>query len=330
MMKEVSLILTKKCNLNCPFCFVKNQNEEMSMDIFVEVKDQILQYIIKNKQFLRVNFYGGEPLLKHRWILRFVSEVSEILKDYGLNPSKFIQIAVYTSGTVNLDEFLDGIEKYRDLFYIQVSYNGKNSGFKNDINIIKKICQSKKGINVINTVIHKDNSNQIFDIFCELKDIDLCHRWDPRIDVTMSDYSIIYDDIINGYTKILDYIIKKKDHNLLFSSGLKRITKGGLYCGAGIDMVCVDTSGRLYGCTHSCFKNNDKYAEDRVYADIELVRLEDFTDSTYSIQPPEHVSPIDSCNASGGNCLNGSNKKLFNDLQKLINSKLLELKNVIK
>ena len=55
MTELMYLKLTEKCNMNCPFCYVKHKDKVITMDI---IKDAINKYKPKN-----IVFHGGEPSL---------------------------------------------------------------------------------------------------------------------------------------------------------------------------------------------------------------------------------------------------------------------------
>ena len=63
------LSVTNQCNLKCNYCFVKQNPEEMTLDI----AEQAIKWLSINSELknipMSVNFFGGEPLLKFNDII---------------------------------------------------------------------------------------------------------------------------------------------------------------------------------------------------------------------------------------------------------------------
>ena len=117
-MDNLVLHLTEECNLRCKYCFVKHGNRRMSEEVAMAAIDLLLTSC---KDYARVTFYGGEPLLEEP-LLRKVTEYIEAKSHLPVG------IGLITNGTLISDSFLKFAEKHN--IRLSVSYDG----LKNDDN----------------------------------------------------------------------------------------------------------------------------------------------------------------------------------------------------
>lgn len=63
--------LTSDCNLSCPYCFVHQHKEDMSLDTAIQAVEWLRKNYSskKEKQEMFVGFFGGEPLLRYDEII---------------------------------------------------------------------------------------------------------------------------------------------------------------------------------------------------------------------------------------------------------------------
>lgn len=91
----VLLGLTNRCNLKCTYCFVHQNNTDMTY----ETAEKAVEWAINNAKIkkedkdITINFFGGEPLLKFE----------EIIKPLVLKYKNIVQFNITTNGTL-LDE----------------------------------------------------------------------------------------------------------------------------------------------------------------------------------------------------------------------------------
>ena len=125
-LESLYLNITSKCNLSCSYCVFgggyENQNklhqQEMTWDTAQKAIDFFLPQARKEGQ-LRLDFFGGEPLLAFPLMKRIVSRMKK--KIYQRNQE--LLIAVATNGTVLTDEIIDFLIRHNVLF--QVSIDGE-------------------------------------------------------------------------------------------------------------------------------------------------------------------------------------------------------------
>lgn len=99
----INLHFTDYCNYSCKHCFVKKENNELSMDELMVVVDKVKRYFDSNHIKGRINIAGGEPL---------VSKNIDHLINYIA--SKGIQVSIITNGYL-LDESF--IQRHKNHLY---------------------------------------------------------------------------------------------------------------------------------------------------------------------------------------------------------------------
>lgn len=168
-------LLTRKCNLNCTYCFEKDKS---GADADLE---KIYSVVLNNDDFLdlspsRFYMFGGEPLLNVEFLDRFAQKIlsNEELSQKTKNTYiKSIFHNITTNGTL-IDKVLEILKKYNASLQIsldgpedvndlcRVDYNGKGH-FKEIINNIK-LCQE----NNIRYCIHGAVGSQNYKNFARI------------------------------------------------------------------------------------------------------------------------------------------------------------------
>lgn len=129
--KELSIILNNKCNLNCEYCFENNYNKNNK-----EISENIINYIVKFidynvKDKLEINLIGGEPLLSYNKILYILNILKQ--KDYKNN----LIIKLFTNGTIYNKHILKELNNFKyNIIITKDSYPDLQykSGYYNQIN----------------------------------------------------------------------------------------------------------------------------------------------------------------------------------------------------
>lgn len=91
--EEISLLLTRRCNFNCPYCYIQQKEEDMDEETGEKGIDLLLNSKGHNKT---VHFFGGEPLLKFNLILK----LSEYAKNRSSAIKKNIKFKITTNGSL--------------------------------------------------------------------------------------------------------------------------------------------------------------------------------------------------------------------------------------
>lgn len=107
---EITLIVTRLCNFKCPYCYEESENKIMTEEIYDYVIDYIINKI-ENKAIdnVHISFFGGEPTLEHKNIIRFMRNLNE-RNEKLVKPAR-INAGITTNGYLLnkdiVDEFLD-------------------------------------------------------------------------------------------------------------------------------------------------------------------------------------------------------------------------------
>lgn len=211
--------LTYDCNLNCPWCVEKNNITFNKGCITPEKLSKLFEHI-KNNEYTRYTFQGGEPLMYSD----FMFEIADKIKSYQPD-AKF---NVFTNGTYLNFKLAKELNK-RDFSSI-ISIDGH--GYKSISNLINKyslypneILESIISLNhkCIRTVITKDVINK-----CDIcEDIILISHNIPNCKIEMTldltELSFTLDDM----EKYKNYILKLRDefpevfNNVILMQGFK-------------------------------------------------------------------------------------------------------------
>lgn len=102
---KIKLTLTTKCNLSCPYCFVKKTNKDMDWDTAKRAVDILINSIGKEKL---LSMYGGEPLINYDLIKKILPYSDKVAKKNKKN----LTISICTN-TMLLDrEHVDLFNRY--------------------------------------------------------------------------------------------------------------------------------------------------------------------------------------------------------------------------
>lgn len=79
----LTILPTNNCNFRCVYCYETPEPQYMSD----QTEKNILDFCRKNVhryQFVRLNWFGGEPLLEKERVLRISKELDKICREYGV------------------------------------------------------------------------------------------------------------------------------------------------------------------------------------------------------------------------------------------------------
>lgn len=252
--EAISWDITKKCNLKCKHCYSNagvSFQDELSTEEAKQLIDEISEMGIPELIIL-----GGEPFTR--------GDLFEII-EYAVN--KFIDVAVATNGYYINNETAKKLSKL-NLIGIQVSidssnekqhdkFRGINGSFKKSLEALK-ILANHDCPTVVNTVITKDNIEQLEDI------IKLCislnvrkYRFIKYIPSgrgisNFNQYAISQEqnkkmqkqieDLKNKYE---EYIEVADDKSMAFLKGDNQ-----LFCTAGISTLSIKANGDVVPCSY--------------------------------------------------------------------------------
>jgi len=105
-MKNATIYLGSKCNLNCSYCHKEISENESS------ITDEFISYLKAHSELKRVSFIGGEPTLYFNEIKKVVDSLPSTMK-YKI-----------TTNGINIKKYIDYF--YEHKFLICISYDGSD------------------------------------------------------------------------------------------------------------------------------------------------------------------------------------------------------------
>ena len=96
------LSLTNRCNLSCEYCFVKQNPQDMTLEIAEKAIAILLDNCKLKNEKPRINFFGGEPLLKYEEL------IIPIVEKYHQQ----ISFGITTNGILLNEDVVDFFYKY--------------------------------------------------------------------------------------------------------------------------------------------------------------------------------------------------------------------------
>ena len=115
MTEAVDIYITQKCNLSCPWCYIKNKEYKTMSQ---KTLDKILDTILKHKDKLHnIAIAGGEPMVEQEKVLYIIKMLPKI------NGS----ITLMTNGTIDMENFLNKANAItKNKIYINFSFSPLN------------------------------------------------------------------------------------------------------------------------------------------------------------------------------------------------------------
>jgi len=170
--------ITKKCNLQCPHCYVDANNQkvlELTFDEHKLISQSLKPLLSKNKHVKhKINLTGGEPFI-HNEILEIIkiyrdANFSVNISSNGLLIDKK-EIDFLYSNNVSIMISLDGSSKDT-----HEKIRGKDT-FSKTISIIEKLAKSNVKVG-INTLIHEKNIHELDKLITLAYNLG-CHGFNP-------------------------------------------------------------------------------------------------------------------------------------------------------
>ena len=123
--KAMCLNVSHDCNLRCEYCFAgKGDYDQGRMVMSAETGKKAIDFLIKQsqeRQFLEVDFFGGEPLMNFEVVKQVVDYARSLEKAHN----KHFRFTITTNGLLLTDDKIDYINKEMD--NIVLSLDGRKS-----------------------------------------------------------------------------------------------------------------------------------------------------------------------------------------------------------
>lgn len=170
---DILLILGKKCNFRCSYCYTRNKNNPFidEVNVYKDNLERVFAHIdhYVNQQYtVKLSFYGGEPLVYGDVFRKIVDRYRETVN---------VQFALVTNGSLleNYIDVFDGIPKERILLCISYDYslqneNRKEGSYEEIRNVIRNVLLKGFKVKTITTIDASTalRIGEVFDDFTKL------------------------------------------------------------------------------------------------------------------------------------------------------------------
>jgi MoaA/NifB/PqqE/SkfB family radical SAM enzyme len=229
MISAVTLIISRYCNLHCPFCLSSSGNVDISNE--VPIKD-VLQFVDSLKTVERLKVTGGEPLSPI--VLPRTTEVAKYCA------AKHIELQINTNGTHEVPDFktsyqvsLDGLQETHDSI--------RGIGCFNKV-VAFIITAKRMGLNVSTmTVITDKNVNQFKEIVSFTKSLGVQAFFQVVSSTGRAKNSSVDFDRARIITRINNYVHPGACKELLKECSSNLTTQAGQTIG-------IDEKGNIIPC----------------------------------------------------------------------------------
>jgi sulfatase maturation enzyme AslB (radical SAM superfamily) len=179
--KELTILLTKECNLNCSYCSQKHIKDKPTKEKLQKLIDNFNKVKLFLDDFVFIDIFGGEPLLYQdqvKFLIKFLRQQEKEL-------NRIFKIRIFTNGLINIDDVIF-YKKYNVVFTISYDGLGNQRGKVN--NYLFYNIQKLNELNLIDRIS--------FSIL------------NPKKDFLLKNYFYIAKKI-NNITKVTHYLIRE-------------------------------------------------------------------------------------------------------------------------
>lgn len=255
MNKQVTLVLTEQCNLNCIYCY-ENHKSTKAMDFLTakNILDKELEDEVEYEE-ITIELFGGEPFLQ----FDLIKKIDEYLNNFQHNAKIFIFLT--TNGTYIHGEIKDWLRARKDYIICGLSYDGNNivqnmnrsnSAHLIDLDFFKEIYPQQ----ILKATISAESLPYLYDSMVYLHKKGFRISCNLAYNIDWSDYSLS-EILERELLKLIDFyinnpqiepctILNQEIDGLALVDFENPIRKS--YCGAGINMKAYDLNGDVYPC----------------------------------------------------------------------------------
>lgn len=105
LISSAFLNVTQKCNLKCKYCFVCQQPKEITYEVAQDAAKFLARNALESGTTPSINFFGGEPMLRYKDIIK---PLTEWIRDvYGYR----FELSLTTNGTLLTEEIMKFFDK---------------------------------------------------------------------------------------------------------------------------------------------------------------------------------------------------------------------------
>ncbi|EEI82500.1 radical SAM domain protein [Anaerococcus tetradius ATCC 35098] len=265
---SVTFFMTNKCNLKCKYCYINQDDVSTNKEMDEITSKKCIDYLLKisKKEFLVINFFGGEPLLNF--------DVIKSTIDYCHRLDRKFVFSVTTNGTLldakTMDFFL------KNDVVINISIDGNNiindsnriytNGQGSHSKILESVLKLRNETNLRAMSTITDQNLDLVSLFKYLDNLNFYEvNMSPAYNVLVGDKFDLY---INNYIELIRYarkLLKEKEYlklkkiNLVMDilNQIHWCIKSYYGCSAGITELTFDGNGDIYPC--HAFVDNKRF-----------------------------------------------------------------------
>lgn len=320
------IFTTTRCNLECPYCYVKQDGRDMSDETYKRMNEIFLKMIESGeKDFLVYRLAGGEPLLVFDKWKHHMEDFLNRAGDKG-------QVAIITNLTQLSDEVLEWAKDKNVSFSISLdgfSYSKPFHNGESSAEIVKKnidrVIAYNKPIE-ISSVIDKNSFDDIEELAEWIAERNL--GWGVYLDHFFCgemDMNVIIDKMCN----VLD-ILKKHNYDFYHKFKFSNIMINSLYegCTAGEKLITVFVNGDIYPCQTTVYKERicNIFDTDDIIGEL---KAQNKYKLGYNFTLPEKCEGCSIADICGGGCKENNkeiNKNYTCDILKAVVLYMFKLK----
>lgn len=246
---NINIWLTKKCNLQCTYCYegIAKETELMSKTIC----DKVISYVQEINEPINIRFHGGEPLLEYSKLQYLYERLkrNKNVKTFGLTTNGIMldenKIDFLVEAMNDFSISIDGTKEVHDKHRKDASGKGTYDKVCKVIpQILKKNPYARARMTITTDTIpylYESVKNIVelgFKVIAMAVDV-----FDPGWnDETKTQYLIQVSKIKNEYCKNSNLHI-----GVIERENIKRLAS----CGGGKDSIHISTDGMFYPCSYA-------------------------------------------------------------------------------
>lgn len=265
----MELLLTRRCNLGCAYCFAASNQKKQDMDLETALKavDQLMEMPFNN---FCIKFNGGEPLLRKDLLEKISSYTFERFRE--IKREGFLLFEITTNGTLVDEEAIELFKRFNMRVLISIdgpeplhnkyrTYQNGSPSFGDVIKGIRRLQDADYPFRVI-TVVTRENvlyPAEIIDFFSGMGITNL--RFNPILK-----HGYGKDDWESKGIEPQEYLAFMKvvtarcgEGNSLHEDNLESMLRNMVSrmrdfkcmrsnCGCGHYYLCIDSTGDIYPC----------------------------------------------------------------------------------
>lgn len=253
--RRVTVVLTRKCNLGCNYCYQDKELADPRANI-----DQIVAHLksqVEPGGSLLVTWFGGEPLLR----LSLIKELTAEIRDYCRAVSTSYSATISSNGVLLDDERIDTLLGL-DVRYYQITLDGppdiqehrrpslnRKPTYTTIVDNVARLVNAGAKVN-IKVIIDRENWQRVPELFADLARRGLLSRLQLAIQETEGKFAAAqYDPCFGSFE---EYTAAKMElFHVLDRLGypVPEPTQKGEFCAATSPYTSIiDMSGAAYRC----------------------------------------------------------------------------------